>query len=491
MPTPVTNIWLKNFGTNLDYPHSLTSGAGYLWVGNESNYGTVVRVDPNSPTDFNAVFFPQDGKHEWVSDTLYIASKNKVYCLMGKPNSSGGYVTVTEVDPVTLAFTDVIYSPAYNVEQGSFACDGTYLYIASRMIPNVYKYRISDWALVATLTTNVPLQHCCRIDDSNTKMYVTSSDITPGTLAIVEITLASFTVTQQTIFYTDRVLTDDMAISSDYLWVGSEQSGNIVRVSRTNLNSATVINMGMNARNFGVYYDGESIWTGWEGSPGIAARMNPTTLAIEYLQFADPVAQTSPNEFLRIGNRMYFTHYHLAGSMTAMGVAGTIPAPAPTNLLFSDRIQLSDFLNPSDTIQPGLEFGDAISLVDRLNTSRFQGTPNSDTVVLSDAAFVSLFTSFSFSDTLNLADGLNEKGYQVGDTLNLSDTVSFLLGGPTILSITRAVGDRFELFDSLSFTLPKSRVLITESLFLRDNADLVVNSTIDDYLRRYLNDMLR
>lgn len=486
MPTPATSLWTQDF-PYFDFPHALTSGAGYLWIGNESSTGSFIRIDPTNRTAWVGAAFANDGKHGWCSDALYVASKDKVYFLMGTPNVPTGWTTVSEVDPVTLVSTDVIQTSTYNVEQGSFACDGTYLYIAPRMDPsNVYKYRISDWAYIGLCYTAVPYQHCCRID--GTKMYVTSSYQLNGYRSVVEIDLGSFTVTQNAVIDHDRVLTDDMAITANYLWLGSENTGNILRVSRSNLNDVTVISTGISARNFGLYYDGESIWTGWEGSPGIIGKLNPNTLALQTFQFSG-ANQSGPNEFLRIDNVMYFTHYHVNGTLTAMGVAGTSGGTSPGAFLAKDTITLTDAIALSAISPPGIFILDSINLVDQVTFSKVQNSPYSDTLTLSDSIRVHYDGDFGFSDSISLSDHVQVFDPKQTDSLYFLDSVAISLGSPQATRLGIAVADCVQIYDLLSLTFPNARILITDALLLQDDRKIIKNSLDTDYLRRYLNDM--
>ncbi len=487
MPTLATSLWTQDFPF-YDFPHALISAAGYLWIGNQSNTGSLIRVDPNDPTHWAHLTFAADIWHGWVSDVIYIDSKAKIYCLMGTPNTTIGNTTISEVDPITLAYTDVIQTNTYNVEQGSMACDGTYLYVAARQKMSVYKYRISDWTLVDTLVTNMSLAHCCRIDGG--KMYVSGSDKTKGLLNLIEITLSSFTITQSIVIQNNRIFTDDIAITPDHIFVGSEDTGNIVRISRTNFHTQTVINTGITTRNFGVYYDGTGLWTGWEGNPGIFGKIDVGTLALSTYQFAG-ANQISPNEFLRIGGIMYFTHYHLSGTLTAMSVSGVVPNPTPGSLLVSDRIILVDFLPNPNPENPGYLIIDSLTILDQTNTQRTQGTPNADTVTLSDSIKISYLGDYEPTDTLSLGDQFGIWNTTYYEQISLSEAIALSLALPAAADVPILVGDSYNLFDSEQFTDPYALVSVGDTLFLDDKQGVIENSTLDGYLRRYLNDVRR
>lgn len=486
-PIPVTNLWTQTFPF-FDFPHAMVYAAGYLWIGNQSNTGSFIRVDPNNPTAWSGVAFPNDGQHGWCSDVLYIASKDRIYCLMGTPNNPVGYTRVAEVNPTTLAYTDVISTSTYNVEQGSFTCDGTYLYIASRMSNAIYKYRISDWTLVDTLLTGMSLAHCCRYDSLSGKIFVTSSDPANGTLSILSIPVSSFTIDQSKTINSDRILTDDLAITTNHIWVGSEATGKIIRIEKANFNNRTVINPGIAARNFGVFYDGTEIFTGWEGNPGIFARINPTTLAVQTYQFPN-ANQSSPNEFIHVGTIGYFTHYHINGTLTAIGLSG--PSVTPTSLAFLDGITLFDGIGLSSPTLPGILITDSLNLQDNTHSANTRGGASEDAVALSDSIRIDYLGLNQYSDAIALDEGFGVWNTTYFDGLILSDEVLFGTDLPAATEIILDLSDSLELFDGLAGTdFAIGQLLFGDRIFLDDSQRVILNSTRDGYLRRYLNDVL-
>jgi len=405
---------------------------------------------------------------------------------MGTPNIVSGWTTVSEVDPTTLAFTDVIQTGVWNVEQGSFDCDGTYMYIVSRMTADIHKYRISDWTHIASISSNEQLPHSLRYDSATNKLYVTSSDVTSATVSIVSVNVGTFAIDQMAVIPTDRVISDDIAITPTDIWVGSEQTGKIIKINKANFGIRTVINTGISRRNFGVFFDGFEIWTGWEGSPGVMGRINPTTNVLQTYQFPD-ANQSSPNEFLHIGTFGYFTHYHEGGTLTAIGLAS--PPGTPGSILVSDTLFLSDLIAIPGP-NPGYQFADSIVLQDDLDSSRVQNTPAIDTLSLSDSITVSYLGDFSFVDTLTLSEGMGIWNDSYLETLALSDDVAITVGGPTIVDLFLSVADGLLFYDSAAYTFPNDSVAVGDTLFLDDNVGVILNSTRDGYLRRYLNDVV-
>ncbi len=188
---------------------------------------------------------------------------------------------------------------------------------------------------------------------------------------------------------------------------------------------------------------------------------------------------------------MYFTHYHEGGTLTAIGVAGTVPPLTPGAILVSDRITLSDTLNLFGPDPTGISFLDSINLVDQIFTSRPQETPNTDTLALTDSVVIRYFGDFSFSDSISLGDTFGVWNTTYFETLSLSDTVAYSLDLPAALELSTFVQDSYQLFDSIAYSALPQAVLVGDLIYLRDGQRVILNSTLDGYLRRYLNDVRR
>ncbi len=491
MPS-VVNKWVLNLVAPEQLPHALDYGAGYLWVGLESDPGRVLRIDPTSPNTYADITFPIDGDHAWVLDLKYIASKNKVYALFGNAYQNINlHTTLAEIDPVTLAHTDVILDTSYNVEQGSFTNDSTYIYIVSRLTSYIYRYNLSNFAFVDKLYLPIPWPHCCRYDSETGNIFVTSSSQYNGYVAILSITASTFTINQQSVIDHDRIFTDDLAFTPGFVWVGSEATGTILRISKTNLSSVTTAYLGNGNPNYCVYYDGESIWTAWGGTPGVAGKMNPATLAMTLYTFPG-ANQYNPNEIVRFGNTIYFTFY-IAGAATvsAMDVPGISGPPGPGNLGFSETLSLSDGLSLSALSPPGIFILDSINLLDKVTTDYAQQTPNIDSLVLVDSVRYNFIGSFDLSDALSLSDSAGLSNDLFSEVLNLADALTVLLGGPTIEGIGLNVFDYLQLLDNGQMWDRPQSLLVGDRIIFEDKQGVIEGSTLDGYLRRYLNDVRR
>ena len=149
----------------------------------------------------------------------------------------------------------------------------------------------------------------------------------------------------------------------------------------------------------------------------------------------------------------------------------------------SDIISISDAL--SVTLNSILGISDAIYIFDALSASSPLGL--SDTISISDSLLINL--TLEVSDTLSLSDillvGL---ALGVSDTLSLSDTTANLLI-PALLTNLRS--DTLYLSDSISYTISNSLIVLSDNIPLLDRINVLLNSTGNSYLRRYLNGAVR
>jgi hypothetical protein len=320
MPT-IINDWIQPFVPGQDLPHSLIWAVGYLWIGTETIPGKLIRMDPDNPGAYQTITFPNDGTHQWLMDIVYIPAKGKIYCLFGHPfDDSAKAITVVEVDPTTLAWTDVIHDlGGYNPEQGSMCFDENHIYIACRLSDVLLRFQLSDWLYNGVIPMDMGQgPHCCRYDFQTNRIFVTSTQTFGNTIAKVD--PVTWTVEQYGAGLEGHLLfTDDLAIGPDYIYLGSELSGYVTRVSKFDLNDCTLIpipHTGTRA-NYCVYYDNTWVWTSLQGSPGLLARINPLTLEVQTYDFPDS-RQTSPNEIwhrfdLPGDRRLWFTFYTVPG----------------------------------------------------------------------------------------------------------------------------------------------------------------------------------
>ncbi len=339
MPS-VTNDWLVPFQPDEIQPHGLIYALGYLWIALESDPGILIRMDPNNPSAYQRIVFPDvpfQHQYTWAMDIVYIAAKGKIYVAFGRPAFFSGTYTqvakVVEVDPTTLAWHDVVSDTSYNPEQTSLTADANWIYVLARVNNRIYRYSLTTWAAGGFLDLPLSFPHCARYDSVTDRIYVTTSDYPDTSPLIVSINPNTFAIDQIGSFSLNpnTILTDDMAMTPDHIWCGSERTGNVLKISKANLSDITVIYLPTApASVWSMYFDGTWIWVGTKGSPGTIIRIDPVTLDLTSYVFPDP-SQGSPNEIWgnvpvegQPATTLFFTFYNSPGAASAMTVAASI-----------------------------------------------------------------------------------------------------------------------------------------------------------------------
>jgi hypothetical protein len=267
-------------------------------------------MDPANPSGYTVLTYTGTA-HGGIVDWVYVPSKNKIYALF-----YSGSVLVAEI-PLDLSSTgtDVIDNSTYVNQEGSLCTDGTNLYVATSSSPShLLAYSLSDWHLVhdLELTTggkSLNIGHNCRCDGTSIFVSSASGDLV-NNWAFVRVDLSDLTQVARAASFpnnTNAVLTDDSCFTSEYVWYGSEDSGNIIRVDKSTLASQTVISTGIGAACFGTYFDGSFIWACFNSSPGKIVRIDPNTLAAVTYQLGP--RQDSPNEIWGLGGSLCFAFW--------------------------------------------------------------------------------------------------------------------------------------------------------------------------------------
>jgi len=327
VPGEIENIFLQTLAYGEGYIHATECALGYIWLGLVIDIyfngpGKLIKMDPLNPSSYQVLTFPNDGNHQGLLDLHYIASKNKIYCLFCNHSS----VFLSEVDPNTLTYTDVIADTisGHVTYEGSFCYDSTYCYIAcAGDSPSMLlRYSLTTWGIPTVLTLSFSgkdllLSHNCRHDGTNIFISSCNNDLVTY-LAFVCVDPITYTVTDGASLpiNTNAIITDDSTFTSLYVWYGSELSGNIIRVLKSNLSSQTVISMGVGASCYGAYFDGTYIWGIFNTSPGKLIRIRTTDLSLYTFTF-DP-GQDYPNEMLQDTNgTFYFTFWQDPAKVSA------------------------------------------------------------------------------------------------------------------------------------------------------------------------------
>jgi hypothetical protein len=348
----IVNKWVNTL-TGMTYCHAVIYAYGYLWYG---GYGQLYRVDPS------------DGTHTactGIAGQIYdiIAANGKIYILYGSPppgTTVFGHVLVDEIDPSVspLAATNRINDStnSSNVSQGSMCSNGAYLWVCTWDNPSrLLKYQMtgSTFPYVspsctiqdAGATHTMVLAHCARFDGSN--IYVSSCASTTllgpppygfgiGGVVMDYLELAKIDPTAMTVAAshafpgnTDAQFTDDMAITNNYVWCGSEVSGNVVRFAKTDFTSRAAIPAGALAANnscYCVYNDGRYVWAGFNNTVSVV-RIEPFSLSLDVFNFPTE-DQTGCNEIWADDSRrnLYFSFWQSGGASTTQASSAAMSA---------------------------------------------------------------------------------------------------------------------------------------------------------------------
>jgi hypothetical protein len=300
----------------IDGVHGTAVAHGYLFVGGVTPspfVGALAKIDPSTGAVIGVIDFPNDTFHRTIQEIIFDVTRDKLYVIFLSTNATQG-INVTEVNPDTLASTDVIHDTATALNQGSITSDGTYLYVVGTSAGNVSfarAYRFSDFGLDSSLTfTGQNSAHNIKYD--GTKLYVTAAS-SPAWVARLSLAPGITQEDLQQLTSTDgNTITDDLAFTSNYFWVGLETAGsngncNISRILKTDLTSRTLIDTGISNSCYAVYYDGTSIYAVFNTMPGTLIKMDPTSLASTTYQFSRGL--DASNEIQKYNDIFLFTFF--------------------------------------------------------------------------------------------------------------------------------------------------------------------------------------
>jgi hypothetical protein len=132
--------------------------------------------------------------------------------------------------------------------------------------------------------------------------------------------------------------------------------------------------------------------------------------------------------------------------------------------------------------------GDTLTLGDGISTATSYVTTTGDSYTLLDGITVLLTRALTFSDSISLSDA-SLPNLSFGDAISLSDFIDYLLVelGPTdfsfLISDQLAVNDSVVLIEVPEFISVGDTLILSDLVFVRNQARL------NNYLRRYLNDV--
>lgn len=182
------------------------------------------------------------------------------------------------------------------------------------------------------------------------------------------------------------------------------------------------------------------------------------------------------------------TPYNLAINLPTDGIAlsDSVSPLVTISLPFSDKITLIDSVIYT-LFSPFVRVaGDAINLADGITFAGIGVISEGDTLSLSDGYVISPSIiesdTFTFSDIIGISIPTGES-----DSYTLSDTIGLTLSS-SIQSLTVTAVDSIFLLDSDSLTGPQF-AKVGDLMLFQDDQAISLNSTLNSYLRRYLNDL--
>jgi len=311
--------------------HALFIAGSWLWGSSRLNPAKLFRFNPDNLTEYSVLTFPDDAKHRYADDAVYIKSKDRIYVVFGNTDRT----LISEVNPDTLAWTDVVE----DLDQGttfsdggqSMDSDGNYLYVITMRTPaKVLKYSLVSFAksLQATLTLNNG--HAIRYDGTN--LYATGTGTTPGTSPgwVIRMNPADLTYVSQQFAAGDTNPTDDFALVGEHLFICLENANGIMlRIQKSDLSSINRLYNGIPRTGYGLFYDGRHIWSCYAGTPGTLVRTDPLTFEMVPYEFPPGTDFGGPNEITTDGKRLFVSFWDMDGGPTTPGRVARIAMAGP------------------------------------------------------------------------------------------------------------------------------------------------------------------
>lgn len=320
---PLLNFYDSQSVSRTFQSHAMVYTHGFLFVadhdGGSYPIGLLYRYNPNDLTSSTTQNFGGTSLYSNMMEMVYDSNRDKIYIY----HAGASFTTfkITEVNPDTLAYTTVISQALSNTNNASITTDGTSLYVVTYTNPAVvYKYLMSNWSLTSTTTlTGVSNGHNIKYDSSSGYLYVTGQNssgapvakINPGTMTFSTMTFPSGY----------NATTDDLAFTTDYVWVGFESVGGYIGVIKKNDLSYQVLSLGA-AGSWGyysLYFDGSYVWAGaydatFSGLPGKLIQIDPNTTAYNIYSF--PANYIGPNEIVSDGSHLFVTTWESPTTLT-------------------------------------------------------------------------------------------------------------------------------------------------------------------------------
>lgn len=239
LPTTTTTTieqccpYVSNFSTGgFQMAHALINDGTYLYAGERINNTTpssVARIIKYN-TNLTEVGSYEVGANKDVESMCYDSVNNRIYASQIYDDGIATRVSILVINPSTmLPVSQTNYTTLITGKSFPIVTDGTYIYGATFNAPPViFKIRISDMALVSTVTwTGRERAHAARIDTRYGYMYLTDIPYSAGTNPyFAKVRLSTLAYTEVNIGDYVRKATDDFAMidtgSNIYCYIGGE-----------------------------------------------------------------------------------------------------------------------------------------------------------------------------------------------------------------------------------------------------------------------------
>jgi hypothetical protein len=289
-----------------DKPHGVLVYREHLYLGMRTTPARISKHNINNLADVSYLTLPNDGYHSQAEQM--VETGGWIYAL----HSHDTRITVSKIDPTSLTATDFVSDTSHGASprnSGSIATDGTHLYVlcSSSFSSWLDKYSLVDGSKSGSVQiSRRPAGHAMRYDSSTGKLYAFGGTIllTSGWVARVDPT--TLTVERSVDLAglgTQYGMTDDFAISGDYLWAAGEAAPRgPVRILKSDLSQVTRVEYGTGSDPYCVMEDPDGwIWMLQSASTNNCVRINPSNLS-EVFRYS---LATTPNELVPMGDGTY------------------------------------------------------------------------------------------------------------------------------------------------------------------------------------------
>lgn len=288
--------------SDTSYYHSSIMVENYLYLGTRTVPATISKVNREDLSDFSTITLSTGNNN--AESVTYNELDGFLYFLCS--NSK-----IIKFNPTTMAYTVHSYPTVDSGSSGGITNDGTHLYfICNSLSPKTAKILMSDMSLVTSVVNGLYNGHALVYDSETGYLFGTSTTgsiekINPINLAVV---------TSTSVF---RILSDDIALSPDYLWCVSENNPSIIyRISKIDL-SILEIPTGITVAGFGCVYCGidNCIYVIFNEDSTVI-KIDTETLKMSIYQ---DTSQDGVNEIVSDGYRIFLTTWTSPAKIIRIG----------------------------------------------------------------------------------------------------------------------------------------------------------------------------